>query len=106
MDRRSLIFFFGMIVGGSAVAFAFEYHLVQSNDGLMLVPKRHASLSCLYSDVRTWKPGEWQAHPDLVHSLVAKGRADLIGEEATTLMRDTLEKFKTAEKPREEFRVQ
>lgn len=106
MQKRSLVFLFGMIVGGCAVGFAFEYHLVQSNDGLMLVQKKHASLSCLYADVRTWKPEEWQAHPDLVHSLVAKGRADLIGEQATDLMHDTLEKFKTAEKPREEFRVQ
>lgn len=105
MGKRSVFFLIGMIVGGSAVAFAFEYHLVRSTDGFMLVGKKHASLSCLYEDVRTWKPEEWQAHPDLVQSLVAKGRADMIGEQATELMHDSLQMFKYAEKPREEFRM-
>ncbi len=87
-----------MIVGGSAVAFAFEYHLVLSNDGIMLVSKKHASLSCLYEDVRTWKPEEWQAHPELVQSLVAKGRADMIGEQATRLMHDAAPKVQVRRK--------
>jgi len=105
MRRNSLLLLVGMIIGGGAIGFAFNYHLVQSSDGFMLVPKKHASLSCLYADVRTWKPEEWQANPELVQSLVAKGRTDLIGEQATDLMHDSLQRFKYAEKPREEFRM-
>ncbi len=96
--RRLFGFFLGMIVGAGLVLFSFKYHVVYTNDGLVLVPKKQAALGDLYADVRNWKPIDWQAHPELVRSLVAHGRGDVIGSSATDSLRDMLRRFNNAEK--------
>lgn len=96
--RKVLIFFCGMILGGGLVCFAFNYHVVYANQGLVLVPKDQAGLGEMYADVRSWKPGDWQAHPRLVRSLVAHGRSDLMGLPNPESLRDLLRKFSNAEK--------
>jgi hypothetical protein len=104
--RKLLLFFMGMIVGAGLMTFAFKYHVMHSKDGLVLIPKKQASLSDLYVDVRGWKPSDWQAHPDFVQSLVSHGRSDLIAAPANDLLHDLMRKMDKAEKPEEDSRVE
>jgi hypothetical protein len=81
--RKLWIFLFGFLLGSGSVWFAFTHHVVNTRDGLILVPKQQAGLADLYADVRSWKPADWKAHPQLVQSLIARGRSDVIGAAAT-----------------------
>jgi hypothetical protein len=103
--RKLLLFFMGMIVGAGLVSFAFKYHVMYSKDGLVVIPKSQASLSDLYVDVRNWKPADWQAHPDFVHSLVAHGRSDLIAAPANDFLQDLSRKMEKAERPDQDSRL-
>jgi hypothetical protein len=104
--RKLLLFVMGMFVGAGLMTFAFKYHVMYSKDGLSLIPKQQAGLSDLYVDVRNWKPADWQAHPEFVHSLVAHGRSDLIAAPANDILRDLMRKMDKAEKPDEDSRVE
>jgi hypothetical protein len=95
--RKFLIFFCGVLFGGGLVCFAFNYHIVYSNQGLAVVPRDQAGLVDLYADVRSWKLADWQAHPRLVRSLVTHGRGELIGVPNADSLRDMLRKFSSAE---------
>jgi hypothetical protein len=103
--RKLVLFFSGMLFGGGLVAFAFNYHVVYSNQGLSVIPKDQAGLGDLYVDVRSWKPADWQAHPRLVRSLVTHGRGELIGVPNADSLRDMLRKFSNAEKPDDELQL-
>jgi hypothetical protein len=96
--RKLFIFVMGMLVGAGLVGFSFKYHVVYTNDGLILVPKKQAALGDLYVDVRNWKPSDWQAHPGLVQSLIARGRGDLIAAPGNEFLREMIRKFDNAEK--------
>jgi hypothetical protein len=96
----------GMIVGAGLMSFAFKYHVMYAKDGLVLIPKKQASLSDPYVDVRSWKFSDWQAHPDLVQSLMANGRSDLISGPATDLLHDLQRKMDKAEKPDDDSRIE
>jgi hypothetical protein len=99
-------FMMGMIVGAGLMSFAFKYHVMYAKDGLVLIPKKQASLSDPYVDVRSWKFSDWQAHPDLVQSLMANGRSDLISGPATDLLHDLQRKMDKAEKPDDDSRIE
>jgi hypothetical protein len=103
--RKVLIFFSGMLFGGGLVCFCFNYHVVYANQGLAVVPKDQAGLADLYADVRNWKPADWQAHPQLVRSLVTHGRSDLMGLPNADSLRDFLRKFSNAERPDDDLQL-
>ncbi len=103
--RKLLGVFVGMIVGAGLMTFAFKYHVMYSKDGLSVIPKSQPGLSDLYVDVRSWKPADWQAHPDFVHSLVAHGRSDLIAAPATDFLQDLSRKMEKAERPDQDSRL-
>jgi hypothetical protein len=104
--RKLLLFVMGMIVGAGLMTFAFKYHVMYAKDGLVLVPKKQASLSDLYVDVRNWRPSDWQAHPELVQSVMAHGRTDVISGPATDLLHDLKRKMDKAEKPDDDSRIE
>jgi hypothetical protein len=104
--RKLLLFLIGMFVGAGLMTFAFKYHVMYSKEGLVLIPKKQASLSDLYVDVRNWKPADWQAHPDFVQSLAAHGRSDLIAAPANDFLHELSRKMDKAEKPDDDFRVE
>jgi hypothetical protein len=104
--RKLWVFLFGILVGGGLVGFGFKYHVVYTNDGLVLVPKQQATFADLYVDIRSWKQSDWQAHPELARSLVTHGRSDLLGGPASEFLRDTLRKFGNAEKVDDDFRME
>ena len=78
--------------------FAYQYHVVKADEGLLLVPKPQSSTSDWYVDVRNWSAAEWKQHPLLIHSLVKHGRGDLvIGPASNDLLRSFLKPFGSAE---------
>ena len=81
--RRLMAAVFGMILGGGLVYFAFQYHLVRTEDEVLVVPKREASLVDPYADVRRWRAADWNQHPELVDALVKYGRSDLVLQSET-----------------------
>ena len=69
----------GMVLGAVLTLGAQRYHVVHTKDGLTLVPKRNATLSDAYVDVRTWGVADWSKHPDLLWSLHSNNRTDILG---------------------------
>jgi hypothetical protein len=70
---------FAAAVGGGAMYFADHYHLVQTVDGLVVVPRaQQASLRTTYSDVRGWDATKWAQYPELSESLLKDGRGGLL----------------------------
>jgi hypothetical protein len=104
--RKLVLFLMGMIMGAGLMTFAFKVHVMYAKDGLVLIPKKQASLSDLYVDVRNWRSSDWQAHPDLVQSLMTHGRSDLISGPATDLLHDLKRKMDKAEKPDDDSRIE
>jgi hypothetical protein len=103
--RKFLLFCFGVIVGGGLVGFAFEYHVLRTQNGVVLIRKSPAGLGDQFLDVRNWKYSDWQAHPELVQSVVAHGRGDLIGPSSNELLREILHKFGNAERVDDQIRT-
>lgn len=104
--RKVLLFVFGMIVGGGIVGFAFEYHVVRTQNGVVLIRKTPAGLGDPYADVRNWKYSDWQAHPELVEAVVTHGRSDLIGPSSKELLREVIHKFGNAERVDDQIRTE
>jgi hypothetical protein len=104
--RKLLLFCFGMIVGGGIVCFAFSYHVVRTNNGVVLIPKKPAGLGHQYVDVRNWKPSDWQAHPELAEAIMAHGRGDLIGPSPHELLRELGHKLGDAQRADDELRTE
>ncbi len=96
--RKLLLFVTGMMVGAGLMGFAFKYHVMYAKDGLVLIPKQQAGLSDLYVDVRNWKPTDWQAHTELVHSMMAQKRTDLMPAPDNDFMHELIRKMDKAEK--------
>jgi hypothetical protein len=77
MSLKSLVG--GALLGGGALYFAQQYHVVQHADGLELIARTQApSLASSYLDVRGWGPSEWAEYPDVTAALVQAERVDLI----------------------------
>jgi hypothetical protein len=81
MGRLSFMFL-GIVVGGAAIYGAFSFHIVKSDSGLTLVPKRSASLSDTYVDIRSYNMSDWAAHPALSADIVAAEKQQLMNGSA------------------------
>src|SRR5262249_10110511 len=68
----------GMVIGGTAIYMAFSYHVVKSDTGYTLVPKRSASLSETYIDIRNFTLADWANHPALSADIVAAEKQQLL----------------------------
>ena len=71
----------GLLAGTGLAAFATQYHLVRSNEGVLVVPRSEkAPLRSTYVDVREWSLAMWREYPEVSTALTRTGRADLITE--------------------------
>ncbi len=71
----------GLLAGTGLAAFATQYHLVRSNEGVLVVPRSEkAPLRSTYVDVREWSLAMWRQYPEVSTALTRTGRADLITE--------------------------
>ncbi len=73
------LFLLGLLVGTSSGLFVTNYHVVNSAQGLVVVPRsQRPPLSSSYVDIRSWSQAMWVNHPEVSQALVADGRSELI----------------------------
>ena len=76
--RRLLSMITGVALGAALMWGGLKYHVLRTNDGLVYVPKREATLTDTYLDVRSWTVADWTTHPDLVWTLAQNGKGDVV----------------------------
>lgn len=76
--RRWAILLTGVLLGSAGMWCVATYHLVQTADGTLCIPRVQAGLSHIYVDVRTWTAAEWREHPQLAQALMRAGRQDVL----------------------------
>lgn len=76
--RRLLTYLLAMVAGGGIVFAAFEYHIVRTDEQVLLVAKKQADWRDAYVDIRGWTGRDWTDHPNLVKDLTAAGHGNLI----------------------------
>jgi len=88
---RFFAFFWGMVVGASLLYGAMTYHVVNTSDGLQVVPKSPPCLQGAYTDIRGFGVEDWTRHRALAMALIKAGKGELMGDAAASPLRDTLE---------------
>lgn len=72
-------FLFGVIAGAGVIFVALQYHVVQTHEGVRVVPRTpQHSLGLAYADIRNWDAAKWSDRPELARALVANGSTDLV----------------------------
>jgi hypothetical protein len=73
------VFLFGLLVGACAGLFVANYHVVNTPQGVVVVPRsQRPPLRSSYVDIRSWSQAMWTNHPEVTQALVADGRSELI----------------------------
>lgn len=80
--RRFYGFVLGLVMGGTSVFLTFQYHLVRTDERILLVKKVQPSLNDLFADVRHWDLATWKKHPSLARNLTAAGYGSVVLESA------------------------
>lgn len=77
-------FLFGALFGAGTVFIGLQYHVVQSLEGIRVVPRtpQHA-IGLAYVDIRNWGAEQWADRPELARALVAHGSTDLVASSVT-----------------------
>ncbi|MDG1893720.1 MAG: hypothetical protein P8J37_02310 [Fuerstiella sp.] len=77
-------FLFGALLGAGVVFIGLQYHIVQSHEGVRVVPRtpQHA-IGLAYVDIRNWGAEQWTDRPELARALVAHGSTDLVASSVT-----------------------
>lgn len=72
-------FLFGALFGAGTAFIGLQYHIVQSHEGVRVVPRtpQHA-IGLAYVDIRNWGTEQWADRPELARALVAHGSTDLV----------------------------
>lgn len=96
--RRIIAALIFMLIGAGGMYAAFEFHIVQSKEGWLFIPKSQAGLYDTYADIRDWQATTWKNHPRLAQSLVDNGKGNLIIQSASNGFFDGL--FQSAPKKR------
>jgi hypothetical protein len=81
--RRLMALMFGVVIGAATVYTAFQYHVVRSDQRVLLVPKQRADWHEAYVDIRPWTFREWDEHPVFAQNMVVSGHGDLVIRSAT-----------------------
>lgn len=91
--RRIMTFLTGMVVGGILLWAALQYHLLQTNSGLQLVPKVNAGLAKTYVDIRGFTVADWAQNTDLVLALTNANQGELMGNAAEDALQNGLDRL-------------
>lgn len=68
------MFLMGLLIGGGGLYCADRYHMVQTQDGLIVVRRAvPVYLRSTYADVRSWTESKWSQYPDLTSALLQAG---------------------------------
>lgn len=76
--RRLFAILLGVIVGGSAVFAAFQYHVIRAQNRWVVVKKQRADWHDAYVDVRGWSARDWNEHRELSGNVAAAGHGELL----------------------------
>ena len=68
----------GFVVGAACVIVSLKYHILQTADGLTMVPKQSASLQETYVDIRKFGIADWMEHRTLAAALIAAKKEHLM----------------------------
>ena len=73
------MFLGGTLVGTCAGLFVANYHVVNTPQGVVVVPRsQRPPLRSTYVDIRSWSQAMWANHPEVTQALIADGRSSLI----------------------------
>lgn len=76
-------FIAGLFLGSVTSLVAMQIHVVNTNDGLTVLPRSHRPpISTTYVDVREWSISMWRQHPEVAEAALKSGRLDLLGDGA------------------------
>ncbi|TWT55604.1 hypothetical protein KOR42_27310 [Thalassoglobus neptunius] len=76
-------FFTGLLTGSVGSLLAMQFHVMNTNEGVIVVPRAHQpALFTTYVDVRKWDQNKWNQHPEVVEAAVRSGRTELLATEA------------------------
>lgn len=91
--RRWTTFLAGVAAGALLLYCVLHFHVVNTSDGLHLVPKTEARLAGTYVDIREFGPRQWLEHPDVLLALQRAERTDLIGMAAEDAVNNGLRRW-------------
>ncbi len=73
-------FLAGLTIGGVTSLLAMQFHVINTNDGLIVLPRvNRPPVRSTYVDVRKWSLSMWRQHPEVAQAAVKYGRPDLLG---------------------------
>ncbi|MEW4488690.1 hypothetical protein AB1L42_11440 [Thalassoglobus sp. JC818] len=76
-------FFTGLLTGSVGSLLAMQFHVMNTNEGVIVVPRAHQpALFTTYVDVRKWDQNKWSQHPEVIEAAVKSGRTELLATEA------------------------
>ncbi len=76
--KRIKYLLLGFVLGVASVAGALQFHVLQTAEGLQVVPKVDSTLTDTYVDIRTFGVSEWNEHRPLVDALIKADRQDIL----------------------------
>lgn len=95
--KKFFLFLFGMLVGAGLLYGAQTYHIVRSDEGLVLIPKLSTPLSDTYVDIRQFGAADWAAHKALTAAILKADRGKLLKDsvvkKAHEKLDDVLQEF-------------
>lgn len=72
-------FLFGLTIGGVGAWLSMQYHLVRTDEGLVIVPRIYQPpVRSAYVDIRHWSPTMWEHYPELSEAIIKSGRNNLL----------------------------
>ena len=75
----------GLVLGSGGMYFAHQYHVLNSSDGVIVVPRAETtSIADVYADIRGWSPEKWADSPQISAALLKDGRTDLMTRETAS----------------------
>lgn len=73
-------FLLGVVAGALLIGAAMNFHLVRSDDGILMIPKLTKGLHDPYADIREFTLDDWQQHRPLAAALVQANKSDLLAD--------------------------
>ena len=91
--RRLMTFVAGVLAGGALLWVALHYHVINTQQGLRLIPKVEIGLSQTYVDTRRFTVADWTNHPDLVRAVIDADQGELVGGMAEDALHNGLDRL-------------
>lgn len=81
----------GIVLGGATVAGALQYHLLNTSEGFVLVPKTSSTLADTYVDIRSFGISEWNEHREIVDAIIKADRQDILQNSAVDGIKESVD---------------